>query len=142
LDPNLAKVFKRFNLKELECFTAEELRFLLKVAEFRRAQDVDISIVDYFRMKLKVLISKGSSAILKSHAETMLKALDFWDTFHDDKFLVWKEDLKKAKSAGFERARQSLLSVRSSASQSQTTTHRYFLRPRSRWGYNEGNGVN
>lgn len=111
-DPGFAKVIEGFDLKDLEFFTVDEIRFFLEL--YPCDSDVMHKDIEYDKYLLEQQLARPKK-ILKSHAEIMLKANEFWRRFHHDKYKEWKQKLRDATRNSLERVRQSVLSGKASA---------------------------
>jgi len=84
-NPRLREFMESLGYADSEYFSTEELRFLLQIAgSYKKLTDEEIEVEREQIMK--------SGLILPTHVIYLLKAVDYWKMYYDEKFEEWKQE--------------------------------------------------
>jgi hypothetical protein len=91
-DPGMREFMNNLDYADAEHFNTQEMRFLLAIStSYKRLTDEQIE-----DEREEIQRNAESGRILSTHAQYLLKAVDYWKMYFKDKFEEWKQEFSEA----------------------------------------------
>ena len=99
-DPEFANYFNGLTYEDKDYFSVEEIRFLFQLSA--PCQPLSDNQLDSDLKEVATDIKRGKN-MLKSHARIILKAIQYWESWYNEKFGEWFQEFSVASTDWWER---------------------------------------